>query len=45
VKQCIFSIIVLDATVCLFVADWFWAVAVLALLAPMLLFGKWVYST
>jgi len=45
VKQCIFSIIVLDATVCLFVADWFWAVAVLALLAPMMLLGKWVYST
>jgi 4-hydroxybenzoate polyprenyltransferase len=45
VKQCIFSLIVLDAAVCLFVADWFWAVAVLALLAPMLLLGRWVYST
>jgi 4-hydroxybenzoate polyprenyltransferase len=45
VKQCIFSIIVLDATVCLFVADWSWAVAVLVLLVPMLLLGKWVYST
>ena len=45
VKQCIFSLIVLDAAVCLFVADWFLAVGILALLAPMLLLGKWVYST
>lgn len=45
VKQCILSLIVLDAAVCLLVADWIWAVAVLALLAPMVLLGKWVYST
>ncbi len=45
VKQCIMSLIVLDAAVCLFVADWPWAVAVLALLAPMVALGKWVYST
>lgn len=45
VKQCILSLIILDAAVCLLVADWVWAVAVLALLAPMLLLGKWVYST
>ncbi len=45
VKQCIMSLIVLDAAVCLLVADWPWAVGVLALLAPMLLLGKWVYST
>jgi len=45
VKQCIMSLIVLDATVCLLVADWPWAVGVLALLAPMLMLGKWVYST
>lgn len=45
VKQCIMSLIVLDAAVCLLVADSIWALAVLALLAPMLLLGKWVYST
>lgn len=45
VKQCIMSLIVLDAAVCLLVADWPWSVAVLALLVPMLALGKWVYST
>jgi 4-hydroxybenzoate polyprenyltransferase len=45
VRHCIVSLIVLDAAVAMMVADWFWAVAVLALLAPMLLLGRWVYST
>ena len=45
VKQCILSLIVLDAAVCLLVTDWIWAVSVLALLAPTVLLGKWVYST
>ena len=44
VKHCILSLIVLDAAVCLMVAGPL-AVLVLALLAPTLLLGKWVYST
>jgi len=44
VKQCIMSLIFLDAAVALLV-DEFWAVAIVALLAPMLLLGRWVYST
>ncbi|MEO8499128.1 MAG: hypothetical protein ABI614_29025, partial [Planctomycetota bacterium] len=45
VKQSIVSLIVLDASVALLMADWPYAVGILALLAPMLLLGKWVYST
>lgn len=45
VKHCIMSLIVLDAAVSLLVTDWPWAVGVLTLLLPMLVVGKWVYST
>lgn len=46
VKQCIFSIIVLDAAVCLAVRSPIgWAIAILALSVPMLGLGRWVYST
>jgi len=45
VKQSILSLIVLDASVALLMADWQYAVGILALLVPMLLLGKWVYST
>ena len=45
VKQCILSLIVLDAAVCLSAAPPYYAIGVLVLLAPTLLLGKWVYST
>ena len=45
VKQSILSLIVLDAAVALLMADWPYAVGILALLLPTLLLGKWVYST
>jgi 4-hydroxybenzoate polyprenyltransferase len=45
VKQSILSLIVLDAAVALLMADWPYAVSILALLVPTLLLGKWVYST
>lgn len=45
VKQCIFSLIVLDAAVVLLVAHWALAIAVLALLIPTFVLGRWVYST
>jgi 4-hydroxybenzoate polyprenyltransferase len=45
VKQCIFSLIVLDAAVVLLVAHWTLAIGVLALLIPSFVLGKWVYST
>jgi len=45
VKQSILSLIVLDASVALLMADWPYAVGILSLLAPTLLLGKWVYST
>ena len=44
VKQCILSLIVLDAAIVMLVADWL-AIAVLALLIPTFVLGKWVYST
>jgi 4-hydroxybenzoate polyprenyltransferase len=45
VKQCLMSIIILNASVCLLTCPWYWAVSVLVLLLPALLLGRWVYST
>ncbi|MEX0819751.1 MAG: UbiA family prenyltransferase [Pirellulaceae bacterium] len=45
VKQSILSLIVLDAAVALLMADWPYAVGILALLVPTFLLGKSVYST
>lgn len=45
VKQAIFSLIVLDASVCLAVRGPMWAIAILSLMVPMIIFGKWIYST
>jgi len=45
IKQCIFSLIMLDAAVCLSTGSIAWALATLALLVPMFLLGRWVYST
>jgi 4-hydroxybenzoate polyprenyltransferase len=45
VKQCILSLVVLDAALCLLASPWYNGVVVLALLIPALLLGKWVYST
>ncbi len=45
VKQFIVSLIVLDATVVLLLVDPMLSIIVLALLVPMLLLGRWVYST
>jgi 4-hydroxybenzoate polyprenyltransferase len=45
VKQCILSLIILDASLCLLTCPWYFAVGVLALLAPAVILGRWVYST
>jgi 4-hydroxybenzoate polyprenyltransferase len=45
VKHSILSLIVFDAAVCIAVAPTPYALAVLALMAPALLLGRWVYST
>lgn len=45
VKNCIFSLIVLDAAACLVVQDIFWGVAILLLLIPTMTLGRWIYST
>lgn len=45
VKHAILSLIVLDAALCLAVAPPVYAIAVISLLAPALLLGRWVYST
>ncbi|MBC8354288.1 MAG: UbiA family prenyltransferase [Planctomycetes bacterium] len=45
VKLSIMSLIVLDASVALLIADWPYAVGILALIVPTLLIGKWIYST
>ena len=45
VKQCLLSIIVLDAAVTFVVGNWYDAVIVLSLLVPAVLLGRWVYST
>ncbi|MBW3597277.1 MAG: UbiA family prenyltransferase [Planctomycetes bacterium] len=45
VKRCILSLIVYDAAVTLAAAGPLWAILVLALLAPTVLLGAWIYST
>ncbi len=46
VKQCIFSLVIMDAAVCLAVRQpWWWSVIILSLLPPTLLLGRWLYST
>lgn len=45
VRQCLFSLIVLDAGIILLVAPWTWAVGVLALLIPTLILGRWINAT
>jgi 4-hydroxybenzoate polyprenyltransferase len=45
VKQCILTLIVLDASICLAVRGPIWALAILALLGPMLLLGRSLPST
>ena len=47
IKQCILSLIMLDASVCLSVRpnEPHWAIGVVALLIPTLILGRWVYST
>jgi hypothetical protein len=46
VKQCILSLIVLDAAVCLAVRSpvW-WSVGILSLMVPMLVLSRRFYST
>ncbi|MBI3837614.1 MAG: UbiA family prenyltransferase [Planctomycetia bacterium] len=45
VKNCIFSLVVLDAGACLAVQDTYWGLVILSLLVPTTMLGRWVYST
>jgi 4-hydroxybenzoate polyprenyltransferase len=45
VKHCILSLVILDAAICYVVWDLQGAIAVLALLIPTVVLGRWVYST
>ena len=46
VRQCILSLIVFDAAICLATrSPWFWSVIIVALIVPMLALGRWFYST
>ena len=45
VKLCIFSLIVLDAAVTLAVRGPWYGIAVLSLLIPSVVLGRWIYST
>jgi 4-hydroxybenzoate polyprenyltransferase len=45
VRNCIFALVILDAATVLAVQDRLWALAILALLAPTLVLGRWIYST
>ncbi len=45
VRNCIFALIILDAGAVLAVQDRFWALFIVALLAPTILLGRWIYST
>lgn len=45
VKHCILSLVILDAAICYVVWDLQGAIAVLALLIPTVVLGRWIYST
>ena len=45
VKVSILSLIILDASIVMLTCPWYWAAAVVALLIPTTVLGKWVYST
>ncbi|HVU86566.1 MAG TPA: UbiA family prenyltransferase [Pirellulales bacterium] len=45
VKECILSLIVIDAVVCYSVRGVPWAIVILVLLVPTLVLGRWIYST
>jgi len=45
VKECILSLIMLDAVACFAVRGVFWAAMILLLLIPTMTLGRWIYST
>jgi len=45
VRQCLMSLIIFDAAVVVAVRDIAWGIAVLLLLVPMTVLGRWSYST
>jgi 4-hydroxybenzoate polyprenyltransferase len=45
VKECILSLIMLDAVACFAVRGVFWAAMILLLLIPTMFLGRWIYST
>lgn len=45
IKNCIASLIILDASICLAAGSHEWAIVTVSLIVPMLLLGRWVYST
>lgn len=45
VKNCIQSLILFDAAIAMGVNGPFWGLAIIALLLPMIILGRWVYST
>jgi 4-hydroxybenzoate polyprenyltransferase len=45
VRNCIFALVIIDAGTCLAVQDRMWGLAILALLVPAVLLGRWIEST
>jgi 4-hydroxybenzoate polyprenyltransferase len=45
VRNCIFSLIVMDAAACLAVQEIQWGIVILLLLLPTMFLGRWIYST
>jgi hypothetical protein len=45
VRNCIFALVVIDAAAVLAAQEMIWAIAILLLLVPMLVLGRWIYST
>jgi hypothetical protein len=45
VKHCILSLVILDAAICYVVGGIQGAIVVIVLLIPVLLLGRWIYST
>ncbi len=45
VRNCIFSLVILDAGACMAVQEIQWGVVILALLVPTMILGRWIDST
>jgi 4-hydroxybenzoate polyprenyltransferase len=45
VRQGIWSLVLMDASIAALVAPWTWSIVIVLLFVPMMLLGRWIYAT